>query len=160
MTERASIVLSRNRAPPRKPKQVPDNPAKEEISLSTAIEELAKAIADLDQLDVILEQIDGDIADMDDQIATADEWDRIELEPKLEQLLDARSHYSHDVLYAANRVTHAGAYLISEWRETDLDNIARQLSVEDGLFARVAVEWPHVLNDLVWQRVQREAVPF
>jgi hypothetical protein len=160
MTERASIVLTRNRAPPRRSQQVPVKPAKEEISLSTAIEELARAIADLDQLDVILEDLDGDIADMDNQIAAGDEWDRIELEPKRDALRESRNHYRHDVLFAANRVTHLGAYLIGEWRETDLDNIARQLSVEDGLFGRVAVEWPHVLDDPVWQRIERERCPF
>jgi hypothetical protein len=161
MTERASLVVTRNRAPPRRSKQAPDQPANEEISLSTAKEELARAIAELKELDQTMLQIDQDLNQTVDRLddPSLDEWDRIEIEPTYDALIDRRSKASFDVLFATNRVIHFGTYLIGEWRETDLDNIARQLSQTDGLFARAHAEWPAVTEHPVWQRVYQEACP-
>lgn len=161
MTERASLVVTRKRGPPRHRSGAPDQPSQTEISLSNPIEELAMAIAELQELDHTMTQTDQTITQIETKLAdsSTDEWDAIELEPKRDALLEQRIHQSCSVLYAANRVTHLGAWLIGEWRETELDNMARQLSQTDGMFARVATEWPHVLEDPVWQRVYQEACP-
>jgi predicted transcriptional regulator len=162
MTERASIVLSRNRAPPRKPRQVPDQSAKEEISLSIAIEELAKAIAELQELDRTMITVDQQINQIEARIAqsSTDAWDAMALEEQLTNTIEQRNHLSCSVLYAANQITHLGKHLIDEWRDVDLDNAARQLSQADGLFSRVAVEWNHLEEDPIWQRFRGQACPF
>lgn len=127
-----------------------------------AIAEVEQAIVELQELDQTMTEIDRHLDRIADKYADPrlDQWDVMELEREAEQLTDQQSKARFDLLFACNRVTHFGAYLIGEWREVDLDNIARQLSQTDGLFARVVEEWPGVPERPEWQRVYAEAVPF
>lgn len=161
MNNRASLQLSagRNRAPPKQTQRAPQ-PASIEITSSThAREEIERAIAEMKELDRTMRQIDQDIEERTNN-PTTDEWDLIAIDRDLDQLSDQRSKASFSLLFAANRVAYFGAYLVGEWREVDLDNIARQLSQTDGLFGRLRVEWPGVLEHQVWQRIYGEAAPF
>lgn len=154
---RASIQIggSARRAPPQPTRQIrePDPPA-------NPIEEITNAIAELQRLDQRLRTIDQAITQQNELLADADEWDALTIERTIDDLNDKRSKVSFDVLFATNRVIHHGTYLVGEWRDIDLDNIARQLSQTDGLFSCVAQEWPGVSENQVWQRVYSEAVPF
>lgn len=163
MTNRASLVLTRNRAPPiagARPAKQSEYPRS--ITSSNPTEEIAIAIAELQELDRTMTRIDHEITQIESKLGdpSLDEWDRMEIEPTLDALIDQQSKARFNLLFACNRVTHFGAYLIGEWREVDLDNIARHLSQTDGLFARVAQEWPGVLERPEWQRLYQEAAPF
>jgi hypothetical protein len=118
------------------------------------------AIQEIKAIDSRLVEIEREVVRLGERLETADEWDELDLEVRLDAVLERWVMVTADLLMRANEITFAGRYLIAEWREVDLDNIARQLNQCDPVFSRVAVEWPHVLDDPVWQRVQREAVPF
>lgn len=162
MTDRASIQLVRGkRAPPSAPKQTTALPTMT-FSSTESVQELARAIAELQRLDCDLMRLDG-LIDQHEHVLTkpdTDPWDLVDTDQKLDSLWDQRSKASWDVMQAANRVIHHGVLLIDEWRDVELDNIARQLSIDDGLFDRVAIEWPGIPEHPVWQRLEADACPF
>ena len=162
MTERASIQLARgNRGPPASAKQSRELPTMT-FSSTESVQEIARAIAELQRLDRDLMRLDASI-DQHETVLTnpeIDPWDLVDTDQTLDGLWNQRSTASWNVMQAANRVIHHGALLIDDWRDVDLDNMARQLSACDGLFARVTAEWPGIPEHPVWQRFQGEAVPF
>lgn len=161
MNDRASLIVTSNRAPPGRSKATKQLPISD-LSSENHLEELAKAIAELQELNRTMLQIDQSI-DQHDRVFDdphADPWDLIEAEQRIDPLLERRSKAKFDVALAANRVIFHGACLVDEWREHDFDNAARQFSQEDGLFARVEIEWPGIPSDPIWQRLRRESCPF
>jgi hypothetical protein len=160
MTERASLIQSRTRPTPRIYVHSGGHQALEILTTDHAVMLISMAIQEIKAIDSRLVEIEREVVRLGERLETADEWDELDLEVRLDAVLERWVMVTADLLMRANEITFAGRYLIAEWREVDLDNIARQLNQCDPVFSRVAVEWPHVLDDPVWQRVQREAVPF
>jgi hypothetical protein len=159
MTNRASLQLGTARRAPPQPARRRREP-ETSITSTDPIDEITNAIAELQRLDQQLRTIDQNINQQSGLLEDADEWDQLTTERTIDDLNDKRSRASFAVAYAANRVIHYGTYLVGEWRDIELDNIARRLSQTDGLFGCVKREWPGIPDDPIWQRVYGEAAPF
>jgi hypothetical protein len=160
MTERASLIQSRTRSTPRTYVHSGGHQTLEILTTDHAVMLISMAVQEIRTIDSGLVEIEQEVMRIGERLETADEWDELDLEVRLDAVLERWVKVTADLLMRANEITFAGRYLIAEWREVDLDNIARQLHHHDPVFRRVAVEWPHVLDDPVWQRLQQEAVPF
>jgi len=124
-------------------------------------ERIRQALRRIAELDEDMIEIDERITRYQELIDSPDSdgWDRIDAEGKVQPLLNQRDVLRGQLLQAVGDLTSAGAVLVEAWRENLIDDIGRQLD-HDGPLARVFAEFPGIETHGVWQRLEREVVPF
>lgn len=150
MTKPASLQITRDgRSPPVRTRSIQIETPSEPLSLSESIREIERAMSAIKRWDELMTTLEQAIDRYQSDIDSADEWDRIDGQSRIELLENQQAEAGGFVLMETNAVIFHGGRLIDAWRDTDLDNIARKHSQTDRLFSRVQSEWPAVAKNPV-----------
>lgn len=133
-----------------------------EYSVPYCVEQVRRAIAQMRQNDREMTEMEIEMELLIDKLEdpTTDKWDLDELNKTYDQMYSEHCTLWFSFPGLVRQVIKFGELLIAEWRDQDLDNIARRTNIAEGFYGRASQLAEFDSRHPVWQRVRCESVPF
>ncbi len=169
---RASIQITPGqRGPPASRSMEPSGPwhdlpywyvPEPEYTVLYCAEQVRRAIAQMRQNDREMTSMEIEMERLIDQLEdpNTDKWDIDELNSRYDRVFSEHSTLWFSFRGLVQQVIKFGELLIAEWRDQDLDNIARRTNIAEGFYGRASQLAEFDSRHPVWQRVRCESVPF